>query len=198
MIVFQDINSARPYESFVNYYKKAIKANQNNIEAMCISSYDSKNKFVDSRFVNLKYIENNEWIFFSSYSGPKSKQFKSNNQVSVMFYWSSIDVQIRMRASIKKTSKDKSNKHFKNRSKEKNFLAISSCQSKEIESYQLVLDKYKYAVKNNDPTVRPKYWGGYSITPYYFEFWSGNDSRINKREVYEHIKNKWRSHFLEP
>ena len=199
MIVFQDINSARPYELFVNYYNKAIKANQNNIEAMCISSYDSKNKFVDSRFVNLKYIENNEWIFFSSYSGPKSQQFKSNNQVSVIFYWSSIDVQIRMRASIKKTSKDKSNKHFKNRSKEKNALAIASDQSQKTISYDIFIENYNEILNNNLALDKgPEYWGGYSFKPFYFEFWQGHESRLNRREVFEFIGNRWINSFLQP
>ena len=31
---------------------------------------------------------------------------------------------------------------------------------------------------------RPSNWGGYSFKPYYFEFWEGHKSRLNKRNVY--------------
>jgi pyridoxamine 5'-phosphate oxidase len=177
---------------------EAIKNKQKAVEAFAVSSLLMDKTEVDSRFINIKIVDGSDFIFFSNYSSLKATHFLSHNQVALLTYWKNIDTQIRIKGIIDKTPAYYSDDFFKNRSKEKNFLAISSCQSKEIESYQLVLDKYKYAVKNNDPTVRPKYWGGYSITPYYFEFWSGNDSRINKREVYEHIKNKWRSHFLEP
>ena len=39
---------------------------------------------------------------FSNYKGPKSNQFKDHNQISVIIYWESIDLQIRMKAKIKK------------------------------------------------------------------------------------------------
>ena len=43
---------------------RAFSENQINIQAMCISSYSTKEGFVDSRFVNLKYIDSNKWTFF--------------------------------------------------------------------------------------------------------------------------------------
>ena len=45
-------------------------------------------------------------------------------------------------AHIEKLSAEDSNDHFKNRSKEKNALAISSDQSKKIHSYEEVVDNY--------------------------------------------------------
>ena len=44
----------------------------------------------------------------------------------------------------------------------------------------------------------PEYWGGYSFTPYYFEFWKGHESRINKREVFDQIDGVWKQSFLQP
>ena len=38
--------------------------------------------------------------------------------------------------------------------------------------------------------------GGYSFSPYYFEFWDGHKSRVNKRYVYELVKNKWVEYYL--
>ena len=51
---------------------------QKNIEAISISSYDLKHKEVSSRFVNLKFLENDEFIFFSNYDSPKSLAFNSD------------------------------------------------------------------------------------------------------------------------
>ena len=79
---------------------------------------------MDSRFVNLKYVINDEWIFFSNYNSPKSKQFESHDQISAVIYWNSINVQIRMKAKIQKTNLEFSNEHFQSRDMTKNLLAI--------------------------------------------------------------------------
>lgn len=80
----------------------------------------------------------------------------------------------------------------------KNVLAHSSMQSKPIESYEKVLEKYDSTLKKNKFSNRPDYWGGYSFTPYYFEFWDGHESRINKREVFQKIDGVWKQSILQP
>ena len=82
--------------------------------------------------------------------------------------------------------------------KDKNALAISSDQSKPIESFSEVECKFKTVLENNDLKERPVYWGGYSFKPYYFEFWEGNKSRLNKREVYSLDNNDWVKYLLQP
>ena len=47
-------------------------------------------------------------------------------------------------------------------------------------------------------TARPNFWGGYSFIPYYFEFWEGHESRLNKRDVYEMKSNEWEHGILQP
>mgnify|MGYP001449283035 CR=1 FL=1 len=114
-------------------------------------------------------------------------------------FWNQINLQIRIKAKIFKSSKKISDEHFLSRSKKKNALAISSYQSSSIDSYDDVMDLYNIALDNYDQNcVRPEYWGGYSFKPYYFEFWKGDDSRINKRDVYEFINNKWEHLILQP
>ena len=99
---------------------------------------------------------------------------------------------------IKKTSVEFNKKYFINRSQNKNALAISSNQSEAIDSYNKVLDYYNKSLKNDDLKKCPDYWGGYSFTPYYFEFWEGHESRINKREVFDKIDGVWKHSFLQP
>jgi pyridoxamine 5'-phosphate oxidase len=153
---------------------------------------------VDSRYVNLKFILNDEFIFFSNYNSSKAFSFNSHNQIAALLYWSSINVQIRMKAQIKKTSKEFNQKYFFDRSKEKNALAISSNQSKPIESYSQVKENYNKSLESDNLKKCPKYWGGYSFIPYYFEFWEGHESRINKREVFDKTDSIWKHSFLQP
>lgn len=198
MINIKNIEKSEPYKLFMNKYKKAIENNQKYIEAAVISSFDKKNNEVDCRFVNIKYIENNEWTFFSNYQSPKAKQFKNHNQISVAFFWNSLNIQIRMKSIVYKSSEHFSDSHFNGREKNKNALAISSMQSSQIEKYEDVLEKYNEILQSNENLERPNYWGGYTFKPYYFEFWEGHDSRINKREAFELKESSWRRFILQP
>ena len=198
MIEFNNLNPEIPYQFLKEKYDKALHEGQRGIEAISISSFNKELSEVDARYVNLKFISNDEFIFFSNYDSPKAAAFNSHNQIAAILYWSSINVQIRMRAQIKKTSKEFNKKYFFNRTEEKNAIAISSNQSKPIESYNQVIENYNKSLNNNDLKKCPEYWGGYSFTPYYFEFWEGHESRINKREVFQKIDGIWKQLILQP
>ena len=198
MIQFNKLNQEIPYLLFKAKYDEALNAKQKNIEAISISSYNNAINEVDSRYVNLKYILNNEFIFFSNYNSPKASAFSSCKQISALVYWNNINIQIRMKAKIKKTSNEFNQKYFSERFEEKNALAISSNQSKPIDSYDQVIKNYNKSLKNDDLKKCPDFWGGYSFVPYYFEFWEGHQSRINKREVFEKMDCVWKQSFLQP
>ena len=198
MIEFKNLYQETPFLIFNEKYCEALDAGQKNIEAIVIASYNKESKEVDSRFVNLKFIDGNQFIFFTNYNSPKSISFSTHSQISALLYWSSTNVQIRMKASINKSSSQFNQKYFKDRSSDKNALAISSNQSKPIESYSLVKKNYKQSLESDDLKKCPEYWGGYSFTPYYFEFWVGHQSRLNKRDVYELNGEDWIHSILQP
>ena len=198
MIKLNNLNQERPYQLFKEKYDDAIDAGQKSIEAISISSFNKEINEVDCRYVNLKFILNDEFIFFSNYDSPKAFAFNSHNQIAALLYWSSINVLIRMKAQIKKTSKQFNQKYFLDRSEKKNALAISSSQSKPIDCYSQVKENYNRSLESDDLKKCPEYWGGYSFSPYYFEFWEGHESRLNKREAFDIVDGIWRHSFLQP
>ena len=198
MIKFINLNKESPYLLLKEKYDEAIVASQKNIEAISISSFNKEISEVDSRYVNLKFISNDEFIFFSNYESPKAAAFNSHNQIAALIYWSSINVQIRMKAKIKKTSVEFNQKYFFDRSKQKNALAISSKQSKKIGSFDQVKENYNKSLNNDDLKTCPKYWGGFSFVPYEIEFWEGNEFRLNKRNLYKKDNTNWNHYILEP
>ena len=199
MIKIENLALDKPYSKFHSLYTEAKAKNQKFIEAICISSYDEISRSADSRYVNLKYIIGDEWTFFSNYKSSKSKQFDANNNISAILYWSSINVQIRMKAKIYKSDKDFSDQHFSNRNPRKNALAISSMQSQNIESHKKIIENYENVLKNKTLiSIRPDYWGGYTFIPHYFEFWEGQEYRLNKRDVFFKENNSWKQDILQP
>ena len=198
MIQFKNLNKEIPYQLLKEKYDEALNAGQRNIEAISISSFNKEMSEVDSRYVNLKFISNDEFVFFSNYESPKAAAFNSHDQIAALLYWSSINVQIRIKAQITKTSKEFNQEYFFNRSKEKNALAISSKQSKKIGSFQQVKESYNKSLDNDNLKKCPNYWGGYSFVPYKIEFWEGNEFRLNKRNLYKKNNSTWNHFILEP
>ena len=198
MIKFINENTSEPFLKLKKTYLKAIDNNQQEVQALLVASYSKDLEHVDARFVNLKIIDDEKFIFFSNYNSPKSNQFMLHPQISTILYWSSINTQIRMKAYIQRTSSRFSDTYFRERSKEKNALAISSNQSKEINSYDDVKKNYQNVLNNSNLNIRPKYWGGFEFIPFYIEFWEGHESRINKREVFEKDNKDWIKKYLQP
>ena len=63
MIKFNNLNQSMPYQLLKKKYDEAVDAGQKGIEAISISSYNKELNIVDSRFVNLKFINNDEFVF---------------------------------------------------------------------------------------------------------------------------------------
>jgi pyridoxamine 5'-phosphate oxidase len=139
MIQFINPSSEEPYLIFKSKYDLALIEGQKNIEALSISTYNKVNKEVDSRYVNLKYIDDKKFIFFSNYESPKAKAFNYQDQIAALFYWPSINTQIRIKAKIAKTSKSYNQAYFEKRSPDKNALAICSKQSAPITSFDKII-----------------------------------------------------------
>ena len=198
MVNLNNISHEIPYKIFKKKYNEALSLEQEQIEAISISSYSDELKEVNARYVNLKFVKDKEFIFFSNYNSPKSKEFKNHNQITALIFWSSINLQIRMKAYINKTPKEFNQSYFRNRDKSKNALAISSEQSAIISSYKNIEDNFKKTLENHNLEECPEYWGGFSFIPYYFEFWEGHKYRLNNRKLYEIKDGKWHKSTLQP
>lgn len=196
MIDFNLNKETSPCLKVFKLYEHAKDASQKFIEAACLSTCDDS-KTPQSRYVNIKYINDNELIFFSNYNSLKAKNIEYSNKISLVFFWDSINCQIRISGTISKLDSKRSDAHWKKRSKEKNILSTISQQSNKIKSYDQITKKFNNSL-DIDVSSRPNYWGGYSISPYYFEIWEGHPSRINKREIFELCNEEWLNYYLEP
>ena len=199
MINISNIDDSEPYKIFKDLYNQSIDAGQKSIEAIAISSFNKSLEEVDSRFVNLKKIECQDWFFYSNYNSPKAMQFRSHSQIAGLFYWEKLNIQIRLKANIEILDSKESDRYFINRSDKKNALAISSDQSKNISSYNRVIENYNKTLEDtNLMRKRPLFWGGYVFKPYYFEFWRGHESRLNHRVAFSFSNQNWKKITLQP
>ena len=120
--------------------------------------------------------------FFTNYNSPKAKSLQ-NSKINALFFWSKTNVQIRIKANIKKLMLHYQIAILKRKREKCNFNNLKS-----IKKYHL-LNKLKKNLIELFLMITILIIGlitsGFSFIPYYFEFWEGNDLRLNKRTVYE-------------
>ncbi|MFZ4709827.1 MAG: pyridoxine 5'-phosphate oxidase C-terminal domain-containing protein, partial [Zwartia sp.] len=52
--------------------------------------------------------------------------------------------------------------------------------------------------KYGDQPPRPPHWGGYRLTPEYFEFWQGRPSRLHDRLTFHRSGTGWALNRISP
>ena len=120
------------------------------------SSYDFKKNEPNCRFVNLKFIIDDEWIFFSNYLSQRLMNLIKIQILLLLFGKILI---------VKYESKQKFARQIISflmiiliKDEAKNILAITSKQSKIIASYDDFLDVYDKSMKSiTNPRTRPEY-----------------------------------------
>lgn len=152
------------------------------------------------RMVLLKGFDAEGFVFFTNYHSRKGRELEDNAQASLLFYWGTLERQVRVEGRVAKVPTRESDEYFQTRPRGSQLSACASPQSEviadraEIESrYVAASQKYPRAVE------RPPYWGGYRLAPAAVEFWQGRADRLHDRLCYRRDRDgSWRLERLAP
>ena len=190
-----------PFHAFKQWFEEAKKLYKEEANCFVLSSANRAGE-VNSRILLLKNFNEKTLTFFTNYASQKAEEIEENPQVSCLFYWSSMEKQIRISGTVKKSTKKASEKYFAMRPRNSQIAAWASKQSSEIKSKRELIENYisykkDYSKKEKIPY--PEFWGGYDITPTSFEFWQGGLYRLHDRLKYTlEGKSKWVQTRLSP
>ncbi len=79
--------------------------------------------------------------------------------------------------------------------------AIASPQSSKVtnrEELERLFQSVEKKFEGQEVLPRPDNWGGYVVTPDYYEFWQGRDNRMHDRISYELSGSGWNMFRLAP
>ncbi len=178
-----------PIHQLKLWLNDAIEFNIKDANAVILSTFD-KTYGVQSRVVLIKEITDLGLVFYTNYHSVKASQIFNNNNVSLCFFWSKMERQIRINGIVEKTSDENSDNYWNSRPLNSRISALFSKQSSEVDK-NYDLEKEFELFKNNfkDKAVkRPNNWGGYIVIPNKIEFWSGRNSRQHDRFIYKKKK----------
>jgi pyridoxamine 5'-phosphate oxidase len=188
-----------PFSQLSDWLNDAIIEQVQEPTAMVLSTIDPDGN-PESRVVLLKELKPEGLIFFTNFNSKKGQQILANRHVSIVFFWSELERQVRVKGIAEKISEKESEEYFLSRPIDSQLGAWASPQSQVIESRQ-VLDhnyaRYQHYFLNNE-IKKPPHWGGFLIRPEYFEFWQGRSNRLHDRIEYCKQGDSWIIHRLAP
>jgi pyridoxamine 5'-phosphate oxidase len=187
-----------PFDQFDTWLQQAIESDQLEPTAMVLSTVDEHLQ-PHSRVVLLKELSADGFVFYSNYEGHKAHQMAQNNQVSLVFFWPTLERQVRIVGSVEKVSEAISTSYFKLRPLESQLAAWASPQSQLIRSRDFLEKEFQYYQQKFGETVpKPSTWGGYVVKPIAFEFWQGGLNRLHDRLLFSFENGEWKIFRLAP
>ena len=174
-----------PIDQYIKWQQDAYEAGGHKLSSMVLATTGlDRNPSV--RIVLLKEVTKAGFAFYSNYNSDKGRHIQENPNASILFYWESLERQVRVSGAVEKLTASESDDYFQSRPSGAQIGAIASPQSERIENrselesrYRVIADKYEGV-----SVERPKDWGGYRLFPEIFEFWQGRSDRLHDRFRY--------------
>jgi len=153
-----------------------------------------------SRMVLLKRLSDEGLVFFTDYDGKKGQEIINNNKAAINFWWVKTNKQIRIEGVCKKVSDKESDDYFHSRPRGSQISALASKQTETLESYEGLLERAKQIESDNEgkDIKRPDRWGGFVLKPNLFEFWTNQENRLHKRELFTLNEEGWEKSLISP
>ena len=189
-----------PIKQFELWFNEAEEAKVPERSAMTLATATHDGR-PSARIVLLKGVSNDGFSFYTNYLSRKGKEITKNPVGALIFFWPSMERQIRIEGTLEKLSKEQSEKYFHSRPKNSQIGAVVSPQSQEIADRAIIEKKWSdLAEEFADKEVpKPSFWGGYILKPRLIEFWQGRPSRLHDRILYKKIDNRnWKKVRLAP
>jgi pyridoxamine 5'-phosphate oxidase len=186
-----------PFVQFEKWFEEVKNSEIEEPYAMALATCNRQGK-PSARIVLLRKMKEQEgFVFYTNYLSRKGEEIAENPYGALLFYWHELERQVRIEGAIQKVAPQISDEYFQSRPRLSQISAIVSPQSKKIPDRECLLREVK-KWENVEALKRPDYWGGYALSPVYFEFWQGRKSRLHDRIIYELMDNQWKISRLAP
>jgi pyridoxamine-phosphate oxidase len=191
---------ADPIKQFDKWFTEALNSQQHEPTAMTLATATHDGR-PSARIVLMKGFGDTGFTFYTNYLSRKGREIAKNPLGALIFFWDSLERQVRIEGTIEKIDRETSEKYFYSRPKGSQIGAVVSPQSQEIPDRDGLEKKWQqmeaqYADKE---VPKPSHWGGYILKPRMIEFWQGRPSRLHDRILYKKVDNKsWKKVRLAP
>ncbi len=183
--LLEDQANPDPIEQFETWFQEAMQANEHDATAMTLATVDQEGQ-PSARMVLLKASNQGGFVFYTNYESRKAKELDMTQKAALVFWWGSLERQVRIEGAVEYVSKVESDEYYNSRPLGSRLGAWASPQSKVISGREELEDAYNKTKEEcaDGDIPRPPFWGGYRVVPHSIEFWQGRANRLHDRLRY--------------
>ncbi|TMO56345.1 pyridoxamine 5'-phosphate oxidase [Pseudoalteromonas phenolica] len=189
-----------PIEKFNDLWQQALLDSPlQQKSAVCVSTINAEG-FPESRFVDLKQVDEQGFVFCTYYDSNKGQEISRNPKVSLSVWWDHIGQQIRVVGLAEQISEQAAIQFWQTRSRSAQLTTLSCEQSQPLSSESALVeqfDKTQQTFEGKEVT-KPENWGGYRIRPVSIEFLAFAESRLHLRTRFTKKNDVWTKMLLQP
>ena len=153
-----------------------------------------------ARTLLLKAVTSDGYTFFTNYESRKASELAGNEWAAAVFLWVPLRRQVRIEGTVARVPPEVSDAYFRSRPLEARLASAASPQSKVVSSREELEGRLQEVRLRHpgDDVPRPETWGGYILSPLYYEFWQGREARFHDRFRYTPAGGSWLIERLAP
>ena len=174
-----------PWFLFAEWFALAKQREPSYPDAMMLATIGATG-MPTARTLLMKDFDSEGIVFYTNRESRKGHELAAHTKAGICFYWKSIQRQVRIEGSIDLVSDAESDAYFATRPRGSQVGAWASHQSRPLESRALLEQRVCDVAQEHEgrDIPRPAHWGGYRLTPTYFEFWQEREFRLHDRITY--------------
>ncbi|KAK4238846.1 hypothetical protein C8A03DRAFT_14735 [Achaetomium macrosporum] len=221
-----DLNPDDPIAQFHAWFTEASEPGSgvSHPETCTLSTAQLPSGRVSARMVYMKELDAKGFVIYSNFGtsgkardlfGTADGSSTGNPWASLVFWWESLERQVRVEGKAARLPAAESQAYFDTRVRGSRIGAWSSRQSAVLrpdpeidgDDGRAMLDRWVKETEAKFEGVEqipvPDFWGGLRIVPERIEFWQGRQNRLHDRFVYDRVQgedgaDKWTLERLSP
>jgi len=175
---------ASPFTQFQRWFEEAERAEPTDPNAMILATATSDGRPA-ARTVLLKGLDPRGFVFYTNTASRKGDELAANPHAALLFYWKSLQRQVRVEGRIERVTDAEADAYFATRARISRLGAWASDQSRPLANRAVLEQRLaEMGQRFPDEIPRPEYWSGYRVLPDAFEFWQEMPYRLHDRIQY--------------
>lgn len=189
----------QPLEQFSHWMQQAIEARIEEPNAMTVATVGANGRPA-SRVVLIKGFDARGIVWYTNFHSRKGRDLQAHPFAALQFHWVALERVVRIEGRVEQVDAAEADEYFASRPLSSRIGAWASDQSQPIASRAtLVARAAEFGLKYGLNPPRPPHWGGFRLSPDYWEFWQGRPSRLHDRLSYRLLEDgRWHRERLAP